>query len=253
MFGTQNTIGTSSDTIQRSHIIGYLNKVYDDECIAIGRNLQIPSSNFTSLGNRAMVLGHNNDYGQNDYDHSTMSITLIVGAGFGGGNSQRKDAFIITQAESSSVYSQIIMPQIGQHNNFPNDSTALLNGVPLYGLYHNNGDLRIRVAGAPASTTTSTTSSSPGPGSSGARWKVTRCGGTIVNYISQYVYCDGGNLSLMATSFSSGDTVQFQISTNCSGATYCGVLSSVNDGPYDSLATHDGSVTYSCNGTTCTE
>ena len=39
----------------------------------------------------------------------------------------------------------IILPGVGKYRNYANDSAAATGGVPLYGIYHTNGALKIRV------------------------------------------------------------------------------------------------------------
>ena len=69
---------------------------------------------------------------------------LIVGASTTSGN--RRDALIITNRTGTNDEGHIIMPSVGKYNNYSSDSAANAGGVPLFGLYHNNGDLKIRVS-----------------------------------------------------------------------------------------------------------
>ena len=121
------------------------------------------------------------------------------------------------------------------------DCAAATAGIPLYGLYHTNGDLKIRInecgSGNPPTTTTTTTASGGGPGTSGARYALTDCNTGATYYIAQDVYCDNDNNFAVTPggAYGIGDVVQYRRSTNCTGATYCGTITSSSTGTWTGL------------------
>ena len=84
----------------------------------------------------------------------------------------------------SNVESCVIMPEVGEHHNYGSDCAAAQAGVPLYGLYHTAGVLKIRItecgSGNPPTTTTSTSRSNPG--TTGPRYLIERCGDNAQYY-----------------------------------------------------------------------
>ena len=104
--------------------------------------------------------------------------------------------------------------EVGEHHNYEGDCAAATAGIPLYGLYHTNGDLKIRVSecgsGNPPTTTTTTTSSG-GPGNSGPRFALTDCNTGSTYYIAQDVYCNNNNLSITPSgAYGIGDIVLYR-------------------------------------------
>ena len=45
----------------------------------------------------------------------------------------------------SNSYSTILIPSIVANANYPDDSQAASGGIPLGGVYHDTGNLRIRI------------------------------------------------------------------------------------------------------------
>ena len=89
-------------------------------------------------------MGRNNDE-NNDYSLSSLNCSLIVGASTMGGANDRRNAIVVENKTASSNESNVILPGVGKYRNYANDSAAATGGVPLYGIYHTNGTLKIRV------------------------------------------------------------------------------------------------------------
>ena len=137
--------GTSGPTLtNKTVVIGFNNTCQKNQKILIGKNLVQSTSYNTGTGDDCVILGENNDYTNSQYSKSGLQCALIVGASTTSGN--RRDALIITNRTGTNDEGNIIMPSVGQYNNYSSDSAAATGGVPLYGLYHNNGDLKIRVS-----------------------------------------------------------------------------------------------------------
>lgn len=146
ILGNTNQIGQSnpSETPQKNVLIGFNNASRLNNKILIGKNLwQFTGASAGS--DDCVVLGENNDYADSHYDKTGLSPALIVGASTVSGTSSRRDALIITNRTSSSRESCVILPTVGKNHNYPNDASAAIGGVPLYGVYHNNGNLKIRL------------------------------------------------------------------------------------------------------------
>ena len=80
-----------------------------------------------------------------DYDLSSLDpVSFIVGAGTQ--QNYRRTAIAVTCKNSSSGESNVILPGVGKYRNYTNDTTAAAGGVPLYGLYHTSGTIKIRIA-----------------------------------------------------------------------------------------------------------
>ena len=72
-------------------------------------------------------------------------------------------------------------------------------------------------------------------------------------YKRQTIYCESGNQALIpGNNFSVGDIAQFQLSTNCSGATYCGEILSQSTGTFTGRFSNSG-IAPSCSGGFCFE
>ena len=173
-FGSQNTLGTSSSPTSRAGALGYFVRLYKHESVGMGRFLQINdgetagSSGTSTTSNNVVVVGQMNDYSNQNYAHSqNIPSVFIVGAGNGNNNTGRRNAIMVTKKGTvyniqgvgnvSNAESSVILPEVGEHHNYSSDCAAAQGGVPLYGLYHNNGDLKIRISECPATTTTTTT------------------------------------------------------------------------------------------------
>ena len=201
----------------------------------------------------------NYTYGRN------IPTVFMVGAGSANNTNSRKNALLITEKGTinnipnvgnvSNVESCVIMPEVGEHHNYGSDCAAAQAGVPLYGLYHTAGVLKIRItecgSGNPPTTTTSTSRSNPG--TTGPRYLIERCGDNVQYYIDASIYCDNGNAAIIpGNTFSVGDIVQFQLTTNCSGSTYCGEILSQSTGTFTGRISNSG-IAPSCSGGICFE
>ena len=271
-FGSQQTIGTSSLTNSRAFSVGFFNKLYKNESTIIGRYCQALAAttanggDTTTTSTNIIILGQYNDYQNNNYTYGRNIPTIFaVGAGSGGGNNARKNALLITRKGTvnnipnvgnvSNVESCIIMPEVGEHHNYASDCIAAQNGIPLYGLYRNGNDLKIRVneCGSGNPPTTTTTTSKSGGGTSGPRILVTRCSDSQTYYLDASIYCDDGNATIIpGGAFSSNDVVLFQITTDCSGATYCGTLGATSTGAFTGRIADSGTAS-ACTDLFCYE
>jgi len=144
ILGNANAIGVSAGTGNQKNIsIGFSNVSQLNSKILIGKNLY-QTTGYSAGSDDCVILGENNDYTDSNYSKTGLSPALIVGASTTSGN--RRDALIITNRTGTGSEGQIIMPSVGQYNNYSSDSAAATGGVPLYGLYHNNGDIKIRIS-----------------------------------------------------------------------------------------------------------
>ncbi len=148
--GNSNTIGwtTTAQAARNSITIGTQNVIQNttnssanDYKILIGRGLD----DVDTSGTDYVLVGRNNDE-NNDYSLSSLNCSLIVGASTLGGSSDRRNAIVVTNKTASTNEANVILPGVGKYRNYANDSAAATGGVPLYGIYHTNGDLKIRIA-----------------------------------------------------------------------------------------------------------
>ena len=146
ILGNGNAIGQSnpSETPQRNVSIGFNNVSRLNNKILIGKSLY-QFTGYSADFDNCVVLGENNDYTDSHYDKTGLSPALIVGASTASGSTTRRDALIITKRTSSAKESCVILPTVGLNHNYPNDASAAIGGVPLYGVYHTDGDLKIRL------------------------------------------------------------------------------------------------------------
>jgi hypothetical protein len=147
--GNTNTIGwtTTSGAARNTIVIGTQNSIQNsvqnnrnDYKILIGRGLD----EVGTAGADYVLIGRNNDQ-NNDYSVLNMSCSLIVGASVMGSANDRRNAIVVQNKTGSSDEPNVILPSVGKYRNYANDSAAATGGVPLYGIYHTNGDLKIRV------------------------------------------------------------------------------------------------------------
>lgn len=148
LFGQQNVI-TANGT--RSFVGGFQNRVEDQESaifgsynnlnqtvrnygasqFLIGRYLNVPRAGSNgSPGASCTVVGKHNLYNNRGRD------VFVVGTGAGVG----------AEANSFSVddLGNVLMDQV-VNKNFVDDAAAATGGVPVGGIYHNSGDLKIRL------------------------------------------------------------------------------------------------------------
>jgi imidazoleglycerol phosphate synthase glutamine amidotransferase subunit HisH len=62
-----------------------------------------------------------------------------------GTESAKRNAIVVENKTNNSNESNVILPGVGKYRDYTSDTDAANGGVPLYGLYHNNGELRIRI------------------------------------------------------------------------------------------------------------
>lgn len=145
ILGNLSSIGVTSSTGNQKNIsIGFSNVSQLNSKILIGKNLY-QTIGYSASSDDCVVLGENNDYTDSHYDKTGLSPALIVGASASSGLGTRRDALIITNRTSSTKESCVILPTVGKNHNYPNDASAAIGGVPLYGVYHTDGDLKIRL------------------------------------------------------------------------------------------------------------
>ena len=148
--GNNNEIGwvTSTTSARNSIVIGTQNTLidttpnsgYSDYKILIGRGLD----DILTDGDDYVLIGRNNDE-NNDYTLLNENCSLIVGASTMGAVSDRRNALVVTNKTAAGNESNVILPGVGKYRNYADDTAAAAGGVPLYGLYHNAGVVRIRI------------------------------------------------------------------------------------------------------------
>lgn len=142
--GNQNVIGSASQASnlrpRNAIAIGTANNVQADYTIHIGRGLD----EVTTGGGEYVMIGRNNDQ-NTDYDLSALDVSLIVGASDQGAAASRRNALVITNKSSASNESNVILPGVGKYRNYASEALAIAGGVPLYGLYRNGDDIKIRI------------------------------------------------------------------------------------------------------------
>ena len=113
--------------------------------------------------------------------------------------------------------------------------------------------IRIDECGGGNPPTTTTTTSRSNPGTSGPRYLIERCSDSANYYVDASIYCDSGSEAVIpGGTFSVGDIVQFQLSTNCSGATYCGEIISSSTGTFTGRMS-SSAISPSCQSLLCFE
>jgi hypothetical protein len=165
VIGGENEININETGIgQNTHVFGYLNKIsgYGDNVYAIGNKIDLNAgggaSNFYAFGSNIKI-------DQNVHGVDTMAIgirnnpalsytpdnnkglgypALTVGAGSTGYGTH--DALIITKqtGSGSNPGSRTILPDLVGFN-FANDADAANAGIPVGGLYHHNGNVKVRL------------------------------------------------------------------------------------------------------------
>ena len=142
--GNQNTIGNGSlspgNRPRNAIAIGTANNIQTDYTIQIGRGLD----DVTTGGGEYVMVGRNNDQ-NNDYDLSALDVSFIVGASDQGAANARRNALVITNKSTGSNESNVILPGVGKYRNYASEALAIAGGVPLYGLYRNGDDIKIRI------------------------------------------------------------------------------------------------------------
>ena len=128
IFGTSNSCGTGGSSYEQSIILG-------NNC-----TLGVASSgSATEFG--MVVIGSNN---AQNYPGTTSGQPfrpkIVLAADVGGGS---KDALVISEGVNG-IASMLHSDALLEHN-FANDAAAAAGGVPVGALYHNAGEVRIRI------------------------------------------------------------------------------------------------------------
>jgi len=128
IFGTSNSCGTGGSSYQQSIILG-------NNC-----TLGVASSG-TATEFGMVVIGSNN---AENYPGTTSGQPfrpkIVLAADVGGG---QKDALVISEGVNG-IASMLHSDALLEHN-FANDAAAAAGGVPVGALYHNAGEVRIRI------------------------------------------------------------------------------------------------------------
>ncbi|MHA2402968.1 MAG: hypothetical protein ACXADH_08280, partial [Candidatus Kariarchaeaceae archaeon] len=165
VIGGQNEVNINeAGNGQNTHVLGYDNTIsgYGDNVYAIGNKIDLDAgggaSNFYAFGSNIKL--DRNVHGQDTMvigirNKATLSYTpatntglgypaLIVGAGSTGYGTH--DALIITKQTGSGTNpgSRTILPDLVNFN-FADDTAAAAGGIPVGGLYHSAGVVKIRL------------------------------------------------------------------------------------------------------------
>ena len=95
-----------------------------------GRYLNVPRNSSGTPSQGCMVVGEHNAYS------NRTDVKFAVGTGVGVGAEQ--DSFTVLK-DGNVLMEQIV------NKNYSSDSAAASGGVPVGGIYHNAGDLKIRL------------------------------------------------------------------------------------------------------------
>ena len=166
--GNSNTVSSS----QRTLVLGYNNSVDSassfiaggentvnngDTNIVIGYNNSSSGSNNFAIGNvisslnNGMVLGFRNNasqYPSTDINNGLSEVKFVVATG--ASNTTNSNALLITAGGKNGgnpavpQIPRVILPTVVNFN-FADDTAAAAGGIPVGGLYHNAGALRIRL------------------------------------------------------------------------------------------------------------
>jgi hypothetical protein len=172
--GGQNTVGDGNKTGQNTFVLGYSNDVIGsgDNIYALGNQIEIDAedseSNIYTFGSNlsintgdfpqpsgnnisdVMIIGIRNEGTQNYTPNGNAGLgepAVIIGAG---SVSNPTDGLIISKNTGSGgsagvVGSRVIIPDLVNFD-FVSDADAAANGIPIGGLYHNSGELRVRLS-----------------------------------------------------------------------------------------------------------
>ena len=138
--GYNHNLGTPGGAEQKQIAIGTANSLQGtnvDQGIAIGNNLTADVTSNYQTG--ILLLGKNNTNTRYDVGPFNINPAVIIS----GGTGVSSDAIIVTN--SGGNISQVVLPEVYANNNYLNDGQAALGGVPIGGIYHNAGELRIRI------------------------------------------------------------------------------------------------------------
>ena len=148
ILGNNNSAGGVSAGEAKVIQIGFsIQPNSQSDYLAIGYGMSaLPTTAVDSqnVANKYTAIGRNPDNNV-DYDLSSLDpVSFIVGAGTQ--QNYRRTAIAVTCKNSTSEESNVILPGVGKYRNYTNDTTAAAGGVPLYGLYHTSGTIKIRIA-----------------------------------------------------------------------------------------------------------
>ena len=112
--------------------------------IAIGYGITaLPTTGSGNNVRKYTAIGRHPD-DNTDYDLSSLDpVSFIVGAGTQ--QNYKRTAIAVTCKKDNSGESNVILPGVGKYRNYTNDTTAAAGGVPIYGLYHTSGTIKIRL------------------------------------------------------------------------------------------------------------
>lgn len=145
VFGQQNT---SHGTAAWSLSTGFLNQTRDSASLTVGsfngmtastvsreqfmlgRYLNVPRDNGGNPSQGCLVVGEHNAY------LNRPNVKFAVGTGVGVG--AEADSFTVLK-DGNVLMEQVV------NKNYSSDSAAASGGVPVGGIYHNSGDLKIRL------------------------------------------------------------------------------------------------------------
>jgi hypothetical protein len=147
ILGSNNSAGGVSAGESKVIQIGYaIQPNSQSDYLAIGYGITaLPTTavDNQNVANKYTAIGRNPDNNV-DYDLSSLDpVSFIVGAGTQ--QNFRRTAIAVTCKNSSSEESNVILPGVGKYRNYTNDTTAAAGGVPIYGLYHTSGTIKIRL------------------------------------------------------------------------------------------------------------
>ena len=151
ILGNANTVtgnaGVSSDS---SYILGSSVTITEDPSSSLLQNAFAVGSNLGG-DNGKMILGYRNlksGYPAVNYNQGLGETKFVVSVGTT--NTTNSNALIITEGgvnrgtSSAAQVPRIVMPTVVGFN-FADDTAAATGGIPIGGLYHNAGELRIRL------------------------------------------------------------------------------------------------------------
>jgi len=142
--GNLNIIGNSTDASasrpRNAIAIGTQNNIQTEYTIQIGRGLD----DVATAGGEYVLVGRNNDQ-NTDYSLAALDVSFIVGASDQGAPNARRNAIVVTNKNATTNESNIILPGVGKYRNYASEALAIAGGVPLYGLYRNGDDIKIRI------------------------------------------------------------------------------------------------------------
>jgi len=174
ILGVENNANfTNSSDTSRSHIIGYQNTMTDCySSIIVGGQSEITTNNNAfsfgfsnelhgqdsmfafgeNLTGKTMNLGFRNNVAEYPTPQRSLGLgDVAFSVSVGLNTNVNSNALLITEgginggAPSAAQVPRVILPTVVQFN-FADDTAAAAGGIPVGGLYHNAGVLRIRIA-----------------------------------------------------------------------------------------------------------